>query len=200
MTHNQEKEYGVRYGDEAILADRKTLDSPEYRRKFDGISANQDIDEKICTYARKAIYDNDGRLTESMYLFDANNGNVIAAIDKEQDKIESGIRYTADFKERLQEAREKGIRIIALHNHPEGYPPSADDFRKAYENGYIMGIVAGANGQLYSYFNDNVSLTKSDCDSIHTQVAENYLMGYDVDRAYNDIYRAMGLSYNIIHV
>jgi hypothetical protein len=99
----------------------------------------------------------------------------------------------------LYEAIHKGIRIAAIHNHPHGYPPSLDDISKVIENHYELAIVAGANGLIYKYYNPNKTIfTEDECQDCHQLIAFNVEAGFDIDRAYKDVYDTLGVSYDII--
>lgn len=190
-----EQEYGVSYGD--ITANERRIRKPSWGRRFAEAVPSKRVRRQVVRYARKAALDNSGTHLESMYLIDAETGAKIAAIDKPGEKIERGVHYTEEFVQKMEEARAAGRKIIAIHNHPEGYPPSGDDFRKAYDNGYAQGFVIGSNGQIYSYQNDSIELTEEICDTMQKHISKAYEYGADVDRAYKDIYNSYGLDYNI---
>lgn len=193
----EEQEYGVAYGADAIKVDEAEIKKPKWRNKFKEVIQDKKVRRSVIKYSRKALTDNSGTLYESMYLIDAENGSLIASIELDEDKIEKGIHYTDDFRERLKKAQEEKRKIIAIHNHPEGYPPSPDDFRKANENGYSVGIVVGHNGQVYSYSNPEIELTEGDCDNMQDMISNLYSAGFDVDHAHEDVYNSVGLEYTI---
>lgn len=194
----RENEYGVPYGEKYITADGEYINSSEYRSKFANITENEKVNNIICDHAKKAVLDNSGTLRESMYLVDAESGKLIAAIDKEKDKIKEGVSYTDEFKQKLEKAKKAKRKIIAIHNHPQGYPPSIDDFKKAYDNNYYISIAAGANGQVYAFKNNSIPISEMDCKEIHAQIAYGVAgEATDPDRAYREVYKMIGLEYNI---
>ncbi len=188
-----EQEYGVSYGD--TTANEGRIKKASWGRRFSGAVPSKKVRRQVVRYARKAVLDNSGTYYESMYLIDGETGAKIAAIDKPGEKIERGIHYTEEFKKKLEEAVQAGRKVIAIHNHPEGYPPSGDDFRKSFENGYSQGFAIGANGQIYAYNNDGVKLTPEICDIMQEEISLLYASGADVDRAYETVYRFHGLGY-----
>lgn len=133
-----------------------------------------------------------------MFLIDIDTGEVIASIANEKDKHDSGVWYTGEFINKLKKAREAKRRIAALHNHPEGYPPSADDFKSMFENGYEFGIVAGANGQVYKYANKSMKITSKLCAIIHDNIDIFFRSGYDIDRAYKEVLNEIELFYEVL--
>jgi hypothetical protein len=192
-----EKEYGVEYGDGVLTVDRAELRKPSWRNKFSKEISDKKVRRQVVKYSRKAVIDNSGTKYESMYLLDGDTGKLIASIDNENDKIEEGVCYTDDFKEKLKAAQDSKCNIIAIHNHPGGYPPSIDDFRKAFENGYSKGFVIGSNGQVYSYKNASLELSEKDCENIHANIVQMYDSGRDVDNSYKSIYESHGLEYTV---
>ena len=192
----REKQWGVQYGEDAINADRGYILSDAYAQKFKGLTGRPDVDQIICDHARNAVLDNSGSLYESMYLLDAETGQRVGSIEKQFEKIEQGIAYTPEFKRALEEAKKSNCQVIAIHNHPQGIPPSADDFNKAYDNCYSFGIVCGANGQVYQYYPPKKII--SDPEAVHNEINFLISLGTDIDRANKDVLSLYQAGYNIV--
>lgn len=109
-----------------------------------------------------------------------------------------GISYTKEFEAALAESRNNGIPIIGLHNHPQGTPPSPDDFRKAFENGYEFGIVIGHNGQLYRYEAPKKGLSRDETAAMSRDIGMFVHGGMDIDRAFRTVYDSFEIEYTII--
>ncbi len=152
-----ERAYGIPYGKYINRMDTKYFDSDEYRQAFQLLTPDRELNECIYKYSKQSILDNWGTDKESMFLIDADSKDLIASIERNEDKISLGITYTKEFREALDKAILQGIKIVAVHNHPNGYPPSLDDISKAVENHYRVAIVAGSNGLVYKYHN-NITL------------------------------------------
>lgn len=194
-----EKEYGVRYGKDALIPDEEYIKSDEYRRKFDELQISESVRDIVCEYARKAILDNAGTKKESMYLLDADTGGILGRIDRPEDKRESGVSYTLEFKEALRESQKNGVRTIAIHNHGEGYPPSLDDFSKMAENKYHIALAVGANSQVYRYYNEQGLLfSQEECEAVGLTVSQYVRQGVDPDRAHTDVYKSLDVRYTIL--
>ena len=191
-----ERQYGVMYGEKAIYADMDYIDSEEYKRLFSKVSDNPQVNNSLYESAKNAIKKCNGTEYENMYLINANNGEVISKIT--DSKAIRGIIYTDEFRNALQECRNNGIPIVAIHNHPQGTPPSTDDFRKAYENGYQYGVVCGHNGQIYVYSPPPSHLSEEKADNLAVEIQQIVSYGTDVDRAYKTVYNASGMDYTII--
>ena len=131
-----------------------------------------------------------------MYLINAENGKIISKIT--DSKTKSGVVYTDEFINALQESKTNNIPIIAMHNHPQGTPPSSHDFRKAYENGYQYGVVCGHNGQIYVYSTPSTPISEEKADNLDFEIWQLTTGGVDVDRACKDVYNSNDLNYTII--
>lgn len=192
-----EKQYGVSYGDAVVNSAPDYFSSTEFKSKFDGITGNPSVDAQIYNCAKRAVVDNLGTKYESMFLIDESTGKIISEITGKRYKHEQQINYPAYFRKALDKANKNGTKIIAVHNHPEGFPPSIDDFASANRHKYSKCIVAGANGQVYEYSNKDRRITDQTAEHLQGAIMWNYNSGYDVDRAYLDVYKTVGLSYNI---
>lgn len=194
-----ERAYGIPYGKYINRMDTKFFDSDEYRQVFQLLTPDIELNECIYKYSKQSILDNWGTDKESMFLIDADSKELIASIERNEDKIDLGVTYTQEFRDALDEAIQRGVRIVAIHNHPNGYPPSLDDISKVVENHYEEAIVAGSNGLVYRYHNDSKRIfTKDECKDCHQLIAFNVEAGFDIDRAYRDVYGTLGVSYEII--
>lgn len=194
-----EQAYGVPYGKYITRLDTKFFDSKEYHQTFNKLTPNNDINESIYNYSKQAILDNWGTNKESMFLIDMSSNKLIASIENDKDKHDFEIKYTEEFTQALQEAIQKGTKIIAIHNHPHGYPPSLDDISKIAENHYALAIVAGANGLVYRYYNPNMTTySEEERKDYHDIISFNIKSGYDIDRAHKEVYNTLGVSYDII--
>ena len=191
-----EKQFGVMYGEKARDVDFDYIGSEEYRAKIATLTTDQEVNNSIYTTAQKILKHCDGTDHEDMYLINANDGTVFAQVTDTAKK--SGIVYTDEFVEKLKESAEKNIPIIAMHNHPQGTPPSSDDFRKAFDNGYSFGVVLGHNGQLYRYETPKEAISKELANTMAEDIDFLYRQGYDIDRACQLVYNGYGISYTIV--
>ena len=101
-------------------------------------------------------------------LFDADTGRTI--FNKTNNPVEKRISYDETLTEAIATAHKEGRRIIALHNHPEGYPPTADDSVSALVRGYEKGVVCGHNGEVYTYLPSPVKYSQEECYNIHNLI------------------------------
>ena len=121
------------------------IDSGEYRRKFDRITANSELNKLLYSCAKEMLYHRSGTEYEDMYWFDAKNKTVLCS---KLDEITLGeIRHT----KRIDNLIKHCPYVIAMHTHPHSMPPSPEDFNTYLEAGYVMGIVICHNGTIYIY-------------------------------------------------
>ncbi len=192
----RETEYGYQYGEGSINVDWEYINSDEYAKRFDNITDNPAVNNSLLECSREALRENDGTKHEYLYIIDANTGKVLGSCFDTPG--ESGIVYNEEIKKVIASAKEAKIPIIGLHNHPEGAPPSVDDFNKAHENGYVFGFIPGHNGQLYMYSNPGKTIDKEDVETIHFNIGLLCREGADPDRIYKAEYAPLGLEYQII--
>lgn len=190
----KESEYGIPYGSDAVNADMKYINSDRYASKFSRITGNPAVNNTLLECSRAAINHRTGTLYEDMYIINGNTGEIMGA--QLEMNVPHGITHNDSIKSALNKANLENIPIIAFHSHPEGYPPSIDDFNSAYKNGYSLGVVGGHNGQVYRYWKPLRHFEYA--DDIQTEIVSLYNGGVDIDRACMEIFKSRGLSYEIV--
>lgn len=135
-----------RYGrNKDTLVNKTYINSGEYRRKFDNLTENPDVNKAIYDSAKKALKHRSGTEFEDMYWFDSNTGVIIAQ------EINSTDKRAIVYSEKTRLAVEKSTELIALHTHPSSMPPSVADFNSCFRNNYRIGYVACHNGKIFAY-------------------------------------------------
>ena len=194
IIEEREREFGVQYGERAIHADMDYIFSDEYAKIFSNITDVPEVNKTLLDCARAAIDHRNGTKFEDMYFIHAFTGEILAS--QTEMTSESGISYNDSIKELLRRAKEEHIPLVTVHNHPEGYPPSVDDFNKSFDNGTIFGLSVGHNGQVYKY--DNPGKRTEDAAMIHDNISILCLLGSDPDRVYQEELSRYGLHYEIL--
>ncbi len=168
----------VPFGENASTVDLEMVHSPKYRERFDGVSKNDNLNDSICNHARSMLEHRTGTNREDLVLLDFDSGEDIAVFDTSirQNGIDS---YPDWLDARIAAARRDGRRILAIHNHPDGLPATADDCASAYIHGYYRGVVVGHNGTIFTYEPYTERITSDICEDIHTYIATQ------VDGLYN---------------
>ena len=174
------KMHNEKYGDSAVFINKKYIGSDEYIGKYIGITGDEKVDNIIAQKAQTILYDRTGTFNETLVLFDKATGDEILTIAVDDDK--QRIKYTASDNEIIKAAKEEGKEIIALHNHPTGWPPTADDCVTAHDKGYGLGITCGHNGSVNIYYPSRVSFTDDECRQIHNIIAEQSEYEKDINK------------------
>ena len=127
-----------------IVVDWRYINSLSYRARFPEISDNDVLNENIYKSSKEILKHRNGTKKEDMYLFDAETGELVYKYTQSQDKQE--IKYPSKMNKIIKTHKNK---LIALHNHPMGMPPSAADFNSQHINGYRFGVICAHNGKIY---------------------------------------------------
>ncbi len=124
------------------------INSGEYRRKFDKITKNDEINRLLYTKAKEMLFHRSGTLFEDMYWIDGNTGDIVASSldEKEEEKI--------DYTTSILKALKNRDNLIAMHTHPNSMPPSIADFNSCFEHNYAICLIICHNGTIYSYTSD----------------------------------------------
>lgn len=193
-TVEKEEEYGVPYGADAVNADMDYINSEGFALKFERITDNPTVNRTLLECSCAAVAHRTGTLYEDMYLINGITGEIIG--QQLESEYKQGIFYNESIKTALLKAKVDNIPVIAFHTHPEGYPPSIDDFNMALENNYLFGIVIGHNGQVYKYEKPDTYVYN--IDIIQNDIRFAFLNGADIDRAYREAFADYGLNYVIV--
>ena len=62
-----------------------------------------------------------------------------------------GVKRTKSFDKKLAKADSEGTKILLIHNHPAGMPPSPADVNELFKLKNAVGITVGHDGSIYKY-------------------------------------------------
>ena len=158
----------IAYGDDAIFVNRKYINSQAYRMKYRGITTKAKVDDIVCKYSREILAEKSGTENEVLVLLDADDGSLIY---RKNNKSINRVEYSKTLLQAIEKAKKEGKNILAIHNHPNGLPPTADDCVSAAMHGYSLGVVCGHNGAVYTYKPSDTMYTESDCVKIHNAIS-----------------------------
>ena len=88
-------------------------------------------------------------ITEELYALDMRDGTEIARITDQH--YPNGVMRTNQFDIRIYSAKSSGAKIMFIHNHPSGSPPSVGDFNALLSVPDAYGITVGHDGSVYRY-------------------------------------------------
>lgn len=134
--------------------------SSKYKEKLYKISQNEKVVSAIETRIMWALNNRDGVDTEEIYAINLSNGSEVTRITDQH--FRKKIKRTVEFQSRLDEADSLGEKILLLHNHPDGLPPSIYDINVLINNLNVVGITVGHDGSLYYYTRPNKPILNSD--------------------------------------
>lgn len=157
----------------------RVLDAPGYREKFNGITGDDQVDEAIYQCAVKILEHRNGTNLEDLYLIDAETGKVVHSITNT--RIPFGIQYDEGARQAIDKAKAKGRNLIAIHNHPNGMPPSLDDGSSANSHGYKQGVVVGHNLEVWTYGKAERVFSAEECNELHRALTERIGLELDFD-------------------
>ena len=121
------------------------INSGNYRKKFDKISEDVELNRLIYSLAKKMLIHRSGTRYEDMYWVDMKTLNVIYGVTNSS--VEGKILYTKQIRKIIKNNK----NLVTIHSHPSSLPPSIEDFNSVYTNKYCFGIVCGHNGSIYIY-------------------------------------------------
>lgn len=135
-----------RYGRNKLTTINNTyIESGEYRRKFDNMTDNSEVNRSLYNCAKTALKHRSGTAYEDMYWIDSETGSILLSVTDSTD--ERAIIYTDKIKKAILSQQ----NAITLHTHPSSMPPSVSDFNSCFKNGYKKGFIACHNGKIFGY-------------------------------------------------
>ena len=180
------------YGKATLEIDKEYITSQEYHKKFIGITGNNKVDEQLCKYSRGMLEHRTGTYGEDLVLLDMDTGELIANHDTSTKG--NAVTYTDELNKTIKQATKRGQRIISLHNHPEGYPPTLFDGASALGHGYTKGVVCGHNGEVYTFLPTTKKFTDDECKAFHNKLALQIVHNNEVDNKWYDALYSVGMS------
>ena len=127
----------------------KIVKSKEYTERFSKISNNPQANALAAQRSRNALVNRDGKDTEELYVIGLKSGKDISSIVDQN--YPYGVKRTQKLTDDVKRAERMGDRVLFIHNHPGGTPPSIEDINSLLENDDAVGITVGHNGSIYYY-------------------------------------------------
>ncbi len=129
-----------------LSINRVLINSNEYKRKYSGITGSTKIDNSIYKYARAGLIHRNGTKREDLYILSRATGKVLGenTTSIEDFGVKANKSITNAVKENIG-------NTIGLHTHPNNVPPTGSDYETAFKRRYNLGVVACADGSVYTY-------------------------------------------------
>ena len=156
--HNEENQ---RYGrNKKTTINNTYIESGEYRKKFDTLTENKDVNRILYAKAKEMLKHRSGTLLEDMYWIDSDTGEVVASV------VDSKIPQAVSYSTSVQKAIRGKENLLTMHTHPNSIPPSIPDFNSSYIRKYRLSVVVCHDGKIFAY--------KAN-DFIREKIAELYI-------------------------
>lgn len=140
--------------------DWKIVKSKEYNKKFSALSDNTKANDLAIKRSRNALINRNGKNTEELYAISLTTGKDVSSILDQH--IPFGIKRTKKFNDDVKRAEGRREKILLIHNHPKGFPPSITDINELLDHENAVGITVGHNGSVYYYTKPTKKITKFD--------------------------------------
>ena len=138
----------------------KVIKSKEYNARFSKISDDEKVKGLIAEKSRNALKNRDGKNTEELYAISLSSCKKISDITNQH--IPFGIKRTKKFNQDVSRSEKKGEKVLLIHNHPRGLPPSLSDLNVLLKNKNVAGITVGHNGSIYYYSRPSKEIPEKD--------------------------------------
>lgn len=167
----------------------KVVKSKEYSAKFSKISDNEKATSLIAKRSREALRNRDGKKTEELYAISLTTGKDVSSITDQH--IPFGITRTQKFDNDVKRAEDKGEKVLLIHNHPRGLPPSVSDLNELLNHKDTSGITVGNNGSIYYYTRPSKKIREFD-----VSVAKRKCKGYNEYEYMEEILKELSKKFN----
>lgn len=155
---------------EGAKVDLDYIKSPEYRKKFEGLTPYRNVNMELHKCAVAALTHRNGTAYEDLYLVSIEDGKVKAK--NTSSKTHLSVGATSTINKAVEDNR--GM-LIGLHNHPSNVPPSGADFAASGYRDYAFGLVVLHNGEVYKYKHGNIPfLARGFDDCVERQRQKGY--------------------------
>lgn len=143
--------------------------SGSYRKKFDSISDNPQLNRLLYKLAKKILMHRSGTNYEDMYWIDLDKIEVVS------EEISSDVEEMIIYTQKTEQVIKKYDHLLTIHSHPKSFPPSVADLNANYRNQYLLGIVICHDGKIFTY-KANEELSES---YFNLRVADHLRRGYN---------------------
>lgn len=139
------------YGVGSPKTDLEYINSAAYKKKFDEISDNADLNSAIYKRCKAAVTHQSGDYFEDLSVV-SHSGELIGATSGQ---VPNETFYTDTLTEKIK--KHPANSLVVVHNHGTNTPPSGADLVSAGHKKYDFGIVACNDGKVYLYDVKNAS-------------------------------------------
>ena len=169
--------------------DWSKIQDKSYNTRLHYISNDDKVVDAIETRCKWALNNRNLSKTEELYAIDLSDGSEISKIIDQYNDF--GVKRTPRFDADLKNADREGKKILLIHNHPRGLPPSIGDINALLSNENISGITAGHDGSIYYYTKPHKNIPKFDY-SVKLRHYKDYDEITNMEKALEDLQKQYG--------
>ena len=173
----------------------KVVKSKEYGKRIGSVIKNEVANALAVQRCKNALANRSGKNTEEIYAISLTTGKDVSNITNQHTPF--GVNRTEKFMADVQRAEKNNEKILFIHNHPAGKPPSIADLNELLDHNDAVGIVAGHNGSLYYYTKPSRKITKFDL-SIAMRKTKQYNGVRAEEKAIEELARQFGFEFKIL--
>jgi hypothetical protein len=134
-------------GESANAVDWAKVNAIDYRKKFDAISSDPELNALIHGEALRMLKHRNNTDFEDLSVINRSRESLVGRSTKAT--IPGETRYTEVLKKQIEQAKRNGDALIVVHNHPNGLGPSLGDILSAKARGYSKSVIVGHDGSLF---------------------------------------------------
>jgi SPP1 gp7 family putative phage head morphogenesis protein len=168
------------------------IKSKEYNNRLSALSNNEQANSLAVKRCRNALTNRNGKNTEEIYAISLTSGKDISKITDQH--IPFGVKRTDKFMSDIQRAEKNGEKVLFIHNHPGGSPPSIADINELLSHNNAVGITAGHNGSIYYYTKPMRKITNFDF-AVAMRKASRYNIDERSEMAIKELSKQFGFEF-----
>lgn len=173
----------------------KVVKSKEYGKRIGSVIKNEAANALATQRCKNALTNRSGKNTEEIYAISLTTGKDVSSITNQHTPF--GVNRTEKFMADVQRAEKNNEKILFIHNHPNGKPPSIADLNELLDHKDAVGIAAGHNGSLYYYTKPSKKITNFDL-SIAMRKTKKYNGVRAEEKTIEELARQFGFEFKIL--
>lgn len=112
-------------------------------------AAGERATDAVLEGIRRMLRHRSGTPYEDLYVHDMRDGSLVGSVVNA--RAPKRVEFTEGLAKATSAAVDDGAKIAIVHNHPDGFPPSAADICSLIANRARRGIIACHDGSLYVF-------------------------------------------------
>jgi hypothetical protein len=134
-------------GDARNAVDWNKVKSRDWRQGFESLTNDLETNALVRSEALRILEHRNNSDFEDLSIVSRTSGSVIGRSTGATRPCVA--KYTEDLKRKIMRARGNDEQLIAIHNHPNSWPPSGSDIISYMQRGYSKSVIACHDGNLH---------------------------------------------------